>query len=406
MVNRAKIAAVVLLILVVSLVLYVLRPAGRAKLPVGSTKPAIALGLGSGVILASDGSLWSWGAEELGWPVLGLGSCRSTTTLQRIGKGTDWVSIAAGPYHNLAVKTDGTLWSWGGNFRSQLGDGTRTSRNVPGPSVAGNDWKQGAVGIHSVVLKKDGTLWSWGNNWAGNLGIGTTNDITSPQQIGSGTNWVQVWTQGIQNLGLQSDGSLWFWGLDMSVKPERKILVPTRVSSGSNWTEACFGSFMMFGLKSDGTLWAWGWKAHIYTGTTNRELNSVPTRVGSDTDWRSCASAGARYQAFLKKDGSLWVLESSDPDFVSAADYKAPAFKRLALQKDFVAIAAGNGPVGVALTRDGEVWTWGRVLGARTLAESAMQIISPLLYRIGLKTSPGRPQPVMRSEPWELTGGS
>ena len=136
---------------------------GKSKLPVGPINAAMAFGGEHGIILASDGSLWSWGAEDAGWPVLGLGKAKPQPCLRRIGHETNWVSIAAGFYHNLAVKSDGSLWAWGGNLYYQLGDGTKQSRNTPIHSVPGNDWKQVAVGIHSVALKKDGTLWAWGN---------------------------------------------------------------------------------------------------------------------------------------------------------------------------------------------------------------------------------------------------
>src|SRR5262245_58996074 len=119
---------------------------GRLKLPVGSRTPAVSLGFSHGLILASDGSLWVWGDEELGWPVLGLGKTSSQPRLQRIGHETNWVSISSSEYHNFAVKTDGTLWSWGGNFRHLLGDGTKVDRNTPVQVLPGNDWKQAAAG--------------------------------------------------------------------------------------------------------------------------------------------------------------------------------------------------------------------------------------------------------------------
>src|SRR6185369_13117729 len=96
----------------------------RYKLPVGEGNPAIGLGSGHGVILASDGSLWVWGESTDGWPVLGLGNIANQTSLRRVGKETNWVSIAVGMQHNLAIKSDGTIWGWGQNIYGQLGDGT------------------------------------------------------------------------------------------------------------------------------------------------------------------------------------------------------------------------------------------------------------------------------------------
>jgi alpha-tubulin suppressor-like RCC1 family protein len=69
---------------------------------------------------------------------------------------------------------------------------------------------------------------------------------------------------------------------------------------------------MVFGIKSDGTLWAWGRQAHFYTGAPNASANSSPVRVGTDSDWRACASFVQSCTVFMKRDGSLWVLDDSD----------------------------------------------------------------------------------------------
>ena len=41
-------------------------------------------------------------------------------------------------------------------------------------------------------LKSDGTLWAWGGNIAGQLGDGTTDSRNSPIQIGDDNKWVAV----------------------------------------------------------------------------------------------------------------------------------------------------------------------------------------------------------------------
>src|SRR5262249_45205919 len=156
----------------------------------------------------SDGSLWSWGEERLGWPVLGLKNTRiqNSTSLRRIGNDNDWASVAVGDSHCLAIKSDGSLWAWGGNFGYQLGDGTKTTRPFPVRSVPGNDWKQAAAGgEHSFAIKNDGTLWAWGRGYLGN---GANARGANPVQVGSAT-WEKIWTGGIQTIGLQPDGSLW-----------------------------------------------------------------------------------------------------------------------------------------------------------------------------------------------------
>jgi RNA polymerase sigma factor (sigma-70 family) len=365
---------------------------GGLKLPVGNVTPMISKGPRYAVVLASDGSLWSWGEESIeepiGGAVLGLGNIHNTVSLRRIGNETDWRYVTSGTFHSLAIKSDGTLWAWGQNLSYQLGDGTRTNRTTPMPSVPGNNWKQVAAGDHSsFALKNDGTLWAWGGGY---LGTGDNNDRTNAVQIGTSSNWVTICAGIGQTVGLQSDGSLWFWGsLYGDGIGANTFLVPTRVSPDAKWVDACFGYFKVLAIKSDGTLWAWGNRANFYTGVTvtnlntypiqiigvrgsyigmeetDKNLNAVPRQVGTDSDWQSISSSpGYFYHLLKKKDGSFWALDGSELRTIKpASEYKPIKFKKLDLPKDIVAFAAEGDNIGVVLTRDGEVWTWGDVLG-------------------------------------------
>jgi len=217
--HRLSRKAVCLIILLVGLIAVFSYRGSKLnlKLPKGPGRMAVVLGHSHGVILAGDGSLWVWGEQESGWPVLGLGKVETQRYSRRLGADTDWVDVAAGESHTLALKADGTIWAWGENHSWQLGDGTRKPRSTPIRSVPGNDWKQVATGLHCLGLKKNGSLWAWGNNWAGELGTGSTNNSTVPVQVGSSTNWTKVWANNIESVGLQSDGSLWAWGADADI---------------------------------------------------------------------------------------------------------------------------------------------------------------------------------------------
>jgi alpha-tubulin suppressor-like RCC1 family protein len=352
-----------------------------------------------GIILASDGSLWCWGEERLGWPVLGLKNTKiqNTVSLRRIGTETDWMNIAVGDSHCLAIKADGTLWAWGGNFNYQLGDGTKISRPTPVSSIPGHDWKQAAAGaVNSFALKNDGTLWAWGHgNGAGQMGTGDgTKGSTNAVQVGTSTNWTKVWSGGIQTVGLQSDGSLWFWGSVTGGSDGKNILVPTRISPDTNWVDVCFGYFTVLAIKSDGTLWSWGNEARFYTQNYDPGLDATPMQVGTETDWQSCASSpGCFYHILTKKDGSFWALDASEhrigkPD----SQYKPVKLHKLDLPKDIVAYTAGGDDIGVVLTRDGEVWTWGSVVGE----------LSPKDY-FGPKGEQFRPKSRVVEQPWQLS---
>jgi RNA polymerase sigma factor (sigma-70 family) len=368
----------------------------RLKLPTGNVTPMITYGYSHNmVVLASDGSLWTWGEERLGWPVLGLKDPKidHTTRLRRIGDATNWISVAAGDYNCLAIKADGTLWGWGMNLWHQLGDGTTNTQSTPVQSVPGNDWKQAATeGGTSYGLKKGGTLWTWGRSPFGDYRL---EDNVDAVQIGISTNWTRIWAGGIQAVGLQSDGSLWFWGgtLTGDNKDNNAIRVPTCVSADTNWTDVCFGYSTVLGVKADGTLWSWGKEANFYTQAPDDRSNAIPMQVGTDTDWVSCSSGpGCFYHLLRKKDGSLWAIDASEHRIIKKDGvYQPIKIGQIDWQKDIAAFAAGADDIGVILTSDGQVWTWGRVIGQFSKADYNGP--NGQVY----------PKPTVITKPWQLT---
>jgi uncharacterized protein (TIGR03437 family) len=120
--------------------------------------------------LKSDGTVWEWGCG---------GAVASSTPVQVSGL-TAVAGIAAGAEHSLALKNDGTIWAWGSNCYGQLGDGTGTC-DWP-PIVTTPVEVSGLTGVvavaaggwHSLAVKEDGTVWAWGWNEYGQLGDGTT----------------------------------------------------------------------------------------------------------------------------------------------------------------------------------------------------------------------------------------
>lgn len=379
---------------------------GRRRLPVGDRTPVISLGQRHGLILASDGSLWTWGSDFLGWPVLGLADgANSSMRLRRIGKETNWVSVSAGEGFNLALKLDGTLWTWGESVEVR----NARLREIKTPTLAApdNDWKQAtAGGMHIVALKTNGTLWAWGNNWTGSVGISVTNGSSTPVQIGSDTNWIRVWTGIAESVAMKSDHTLWYWGEnpDPAVKMGTgQISSPMQVSPDTNWVDVGFGPWTVFAIKSDGTLWSWGWCAESFTGAKDASQNSVPMRVGTNSDWRSfSASAGWWWCVGLtKNDGSHWLLDASEgkPNGPAMHAKLVVHFRQVEPGKDCVVYAGGSvhaaapgvhGLIGVVLTREGEVWTWGMVLGDSQLS----QLIA--------KITQSDPAPTFRDKPWRL----
>lgn len=134
---------------------------------------SIAVGPSMAAAIDTTGAVWTWGQNESGQ--LGDGTTLSRPIPTRIGGLSNASRIALGSSHAVAATTDGHLWSWGSNASGKLGDGTRTNRLSPGPVADAPDGfvDVAATPIASLALRSDGTVWSWGGNYNGQLGDGT-----------------------------------------------------------------------------------------------------------------------------------------------------------------------------------------------------------------------------------------
>jgi alpha-tubulin suppressor-like RCC1 family protein len=165
-----------------------------------------------GLALKSDGTVWGWGINTAGQ--LGDGTYTSRTTPVRVTNLTQVVDIAGGSYAAYAIKSDGTLWAWGHNGNGQIGDNTSGNlRNIP-VQVQGltNVVKVAGGQIHAIAVKSDGTVWSWGANVYGQLADGTTTAQTHPVPISLPEPTDSIAAGFWCSISAQSDGLRRGWG--------------------------------------------------------------------------------------------------------------------------------------------------------------------------------------------------
>jgi alpha-tubulin suppressor-like RCC1 family protein len=133
---------------------------------------AVAAGNNNTFFVDSDNSLWVSGYNYYG--ELGLGN-RDTQGSFRIvdGAGKNVKAAASGLRHTILLKEDGTIWTAGYNFNGQLGLGDTEDRNAfTRVTDAGSDISAVAAGnYHTVILKSDGSVWTTGSNVWGQLGF-------------------------------------------------------------------------------------------------------------------------------------------------------------------------------------------------------------------------------------------
>jgi alpha-tubulin suppressor-like RCC1 family protein len=316
------------------------------------------------VEVKKDGTLWAWGSNWAGETGNGT-SLNDIPYPVQIGIDTDWVSAAAGEAHSVALKADGTLWGWGDNGAGQLGDPTIGNGSLT-PQQIGSDanWTAVAAGpYHTLALKADGTLWAWGDNEYGQLGVSNVSWSPTPIQVNLETDWVAITGNAYNSFAIKSDGTLWAWGVNgygqLGNPNYYKAQTPVPVDNGSRgWASISAGEYHTVATKTDGSLWAWGANWYGQLGTGTQYSTYVPTPVGDDKDWLS-AVAGDYHTMALKTDGTLWAWGDNEYGAIgdeTRQDRNSPV--QIGRGGTWSAIAAGEWH-SLAARTDGTLWSWG-----------------------------------------------
>jgi alpha-tubulin suppressor-like RCC1 family protein len=206
----------------------------------------------------TNGTIWSWGINGIG----GLGdgtTVNKSSPVSVVGGFTDWCQVSAGRAHSLAVRRNGTAWAWGPGSTGQLGDGTTVNKSSPVSVLGGfTDWCQVSAGTsldHSLGLRTDGTIWSWGCNSSSQLGDGTTVNKSSPVSVlGGFTDWCRVSAGGQHSLAVRRNGTAWAWGngtcgrLGLGYLGQRAV--PVQVFGNyTNWCQVSAGEQHSLGIR-------------------------------------------------------------------------------------------------------------------------------------------------------------
>jgi alpha-tubulin suppressor-like RCC1 family protein len=287
--------------------------------------------------------------------------------------GNNWVRASKGVGHTLASKTDGTLWATGLNQNGALGNNSTTYQSSP-IQIPGTTWETGKGKFssgrsHNLAIKTDGTLWAWGANNLGQLGLNYTSSPayhgrSSPVQI-PGTTWSHVGSMSYdQSVAIKTDGTLWCMGENnqgqLGQNNQVNYSSPVQIP-GTTWSIASHGDTTAAAIKTDGTLWAWGYNNNGNLGQNNRTTYSSPVQVPGTT-WNHLVSYEQNLMA-TKTDGTLWMVgenlygQLGQNEAGPSAKYSSP------VQIPGTTWASGELSCfqrsATAIKTDGTMWHWG-----------------------------------------------
>ena len=286
-----------------------------------STTPIPLNGLSSVVMLASrgyhsvavksDGTVWDWGSDFYGALGNGLSIQNPTYTTPIEVQGVkNPLMVTAGYMFSIALMPDHTLLAWGNNGDGAIGNGTIGGYESSPTAVPGiNDVVWVSAGwTHVVAIRSDGTVWTWGaNSWAGSfdcedsydsndlgyfcgygkLGNGTTQDQYTPQQVQGLSGAIMALAGDSFTSVLLRDGTVWTFGsngagqLGVPNVSGNESLVPVQVQGLCKATYIMARDFHNEAICTDGSVWSWGSGTSGELGNGTWNDSAVPVQVSA-----------------------------------------------------------------------------------------------------------------------------
>lgn len=329
--------------------------AGKDSTARAAAVTSIAAGNSHSLVVKSDGSLWGFGANNVG----NLGVAASVDTTLPASLGTGYATVAGGIGHTVALKQDGSLWTWGWNDNGQLGNGSTGGQALPA-RLGTKVYVKAAASQHGGKALTPGTaLFGWGSNTVGQVGDGTTTDRNAPVLVGLFDDVEVGLGHSVASL-LTGEYQVWGYNANGQLGEGTLISRPTPIAGlavnypAGGYKALALGLAHTLALGTDGVLWGWGnnFYGQLGDGTHTERYE----RVQILTDVVAVATHDSHSLA-IKSDGSLWAWgKNADGQVGNGA--QVDQLTPVQIGTGFRLIACGSDH-SLAVKDDGTVWAWG-----------------------------------------------
>jgi len=369
---------------------------------------------GAHALVLRGGTVWAWGHNFYGQ--LGDGTNVNRTIPIQVEDLMFVKDASAGGHTSVALKTDGTVWTWGSNEFGSLGIGTTTlatsSRPVQVTSLSGITAISAGT-THAMALKSDGTVWTWGQNSRGELGIGTQdfNAHPLPAQVPGLTNVIGVVAGDAIAYALKSDGTMWGWG---STNPGRLgdgletggvKTSPIELTALKDTIAFGLGISSTVALKQDGTLWSFGsnFIGRLGRGFIGDGVFPVPTQI-PDLVAKGITS-GYEHTLVTMPDGTIKTFGGNDSGQLGlgSRDFNAHPSPVLVPGLSGVFATAAGGTASFALIGDGITGGTVKAWGGNTLGMLGIGSLIPTFIPVAVPENLTVAKPIFSAPAGNLT---
>ncbi|KAG0345617.1 hypothetical protein BG004_003461 [Podila humilis] len=295
------------------------------------------------------------------------------------------VDIAAGGMHNMALTSEGKLWSWGVNDQRTLG--RSGDEYIPLPVEGLDDVKVVKVACSdslTVALSITGHVYTWGTfrSAEGILGHSKEKEVQDLPTIVRGIEGIVDIATGTDHvLALNARGVVYSWGNGQQSQLGRRIvarrmlngLTPETIGA-KGMVKVGAGSYHSFAIDRNGKAYAWGLNTYGQCGDESPMVDEIPgvTLIEALKDEEIIDIQGGEHHSIaLTKDGRLFGFGRSDSHQLGLGYTEAPgaevtdthkkAIRKPTLIPDLPMIKAISvgGNHTLALSQAGDVYAWG-----------------------------------------------